>query len=149
MQVQYSLLLLHNTDIHLKLPEVDRNERGKNTLHISNKDRFDSFPQLFTASQNHRTLRTGRDLSMNAAELPWCYPDEDVSKAVSKYKAKHGIIFATVRSSKTVLAVQQPSIITKHGSMKYSRSTGGQEKEIDGYLKHHLVDLPIAQSTAI
>ena len=79
-----------------------------------------------TAFHNHSLI------SVNAAELPWCNPDEDLSNAVSKYEAKHGIIFATVQSGKIVLAVQQPSIITQHGSMKYSRSTGAERRKSMG-----------------
>lgn len=71
-------------------------------------------------------------ISVNAAELPWCYLDKDPSNAVSKYKAKHGIIFTTVQSGKIVLAVQQPSIITQHSSMKYSRSTGAERRKSMG-----------------
>lgn len=69
---------------------------------------------------------------MNAAELPQYYPDEDLSSAVSKYEVKHEIIFATARSGTIVLAVQQPTIITQHGSMKYSRSTGAGRRKSMG-----------------
>lgn len=47
-------------------------------------------------------------LSVNAAELPWCYPGEDLSNTVSKYEAKYAIIFAIVLSGKIVLAIQHP-----------------------------------------
>lgn len=46
-----------------------------------------------------------------AAELPLCSPDKDLYSADSKYKAKHGIIFAAFQSGKTVLAVLQPNTI--------------------------------------
>lgn len=42
-----------------------------------------------------------------------------------------GLFFA-VQSSKTVLAVQQPNIITQQDSMKYSRSTGAERRKSMG-----------------
>jgi len=69
---------------------------------------------------------------VNAAELPWCYLDEDLSNAVSKYKAKDGINFAVVQSDKIVLDVQQPDINILHSSMKNSRSTGAARRKSMG-----------------